>query len=306
MSDLSSAAYPRADVLRIVGISERQLRAWEKQELAAVSDQYSFPEILALKSLKKLRAKSIPASKIRLAMDALRRHFNQTGPDHPLTRFRVTAEGRKITVQTASGRMDAVSGQLLLDFDAKEIENLTTIPKLAAERAAREEAEKRDNDRRFAEHWFQKGLELEETGAPPEDAEAAYHQAIALNPEAAGALVNLGTIAFRRRRMREAEQYYSRAVEADALYPLGHFNLGNLLEELGRFEGAEKHYLEAARLNPKYADAYFNLALLAERNGQLLQAAGHWQTYLKLDPTSTWSATARKQLAEIKRVLRSK
>jgi len=52
-----------------------------------------------------------------------------------------------------------------------------------------------------------------------EEAVAAYRQAIESNPNASGALVNLGTIAFRMRRMKEALEYYARAMQATQ-YPL--------------------------------------------------------------------------------------
>ena len=44
------------------------------------------------------------------------------------------------------------------------------------------------------------------------------------------------------RRYREAEKYYTRAIEADAAYPLAHFNLGNLHDEEGRLDKAEECY----------------------------------------------------------------
>jgi tetratricopeptide (TPR) repeat protein len=159
---------------------------------------------------------------------------------------------------------------------------------------------------RMAEHWFQRGLALEETGAPVDEAVDAYKKAIESNPNASGALVNLGTIAFRRRNMKEAADYYTRATQADPQYPLARFNLGNLFDEQGNFEAARTHYLEAIRLNPRYADAYFNLALLCERNNDLLQAIGYWQNYLKLDSTSNWASTARRQLSRLKSTVRSK
>ena len=74
----------------------------------------------------------------------------------------------------------------------------------------------------------------------------------------------------------------------------------------GDFESAARHYKLAIRLNPRYADAYFNLALLCERNNNLLQAVGYWQQYLKLDSTSAWAGTARKQIERLKKTLRSK
>ena len=160
---------------------------------------------------------------------------------------------------------------------------------------------------RVAEYWFQRGLALEETGAPVEEAIAALPQSDhESNPNASGALVNLGTTAFRMRKMKDAADYYARAAEADPQYPLAHFNLGNLCDEQVNFEAARKHYLDAIRLSPRYADAYFNLALLCERNNEVLQAIGYWQTYLKLDSTSSWASAARKQLDRLKRTVRSK
>jgi tetratricopeptide (TPR) repeat protein len=108
------------------------------------------------------------------------------------------------------------------------------------------------------------------------------------------------------RKLKDAEFYYTRAVEADPGYPLAHFNLGNLRDEQGNAAEARKHYLNAIRLNPRYADAYFNLALVCERNNEILQAIGYWQTYLKLDSTSSWARAARKQLDRLKKTVRSK
>ena len=63
--------------------------------------------------------------------------------------------------------------------------------------------------------------ELEEIGAPLEDVMGAYRKAIELNPGAAGAMVNLGTIYYRERRFAEAERYYRAAVVADPPRPNG-------------------------------------------------------------------------------------
>jgi tetratricopeptide (TPR) repeat protein len=290
----------REDVRRIAAVTERQLRSWEKQGLVESHEHFGFSDLLALKTLKTLREQRISPRHIQRAITSLKSGLD--GVEHPLAQLRITAEGRKITVRVAGSMMEPVSGQLLLDFDAaREIEKLKAfpVPKSAAEAES-------DAKERLAEEWFQRGLVLEETGAPVAEAEAAYRKAIEANPNASGALVNLGTIAFRMRRMNEAAQYYTRATIADPQYPLAHFNLANLYDEQGNFEFARRHYLEAIRLSPRYADAYFNLALVCERNGEVLQAIGYWQTYLKLDSTSSWASAARKQLERLKRTVRSK
>jgi len=303
--------YARDEVLRILEISSRQLRSWEAQGLVSSGDEFTFSDLLALKAVKKLREQNVSARRIQLSVASLKELLADV--DQPLAQLRITAEGRRVTVNTGSGRMDAMSGQLLLDFDSREIEKLRSFPTAADAAKAKEEAAQKANQagqeaarEQLSEHWFQKGLNLEETGAPVEAAILAYRKAIEANPNATGALVNLGTIAFRMRKMKEAATFYARAIEADPTYPLAHFNLGNLFDEQGDFENAAGHYRDAIRLNPRYADAYFNLALLCERNNDLLQAVGYWHCYLKLDSTSSWAGTARKQIDRLKKTLRSK
>jgi DNA-binding transcriptional MerR regulator len=295
----SAGVYRREDVRRIADVTERQLRSWEKQGLIEPREDFGFSDLLALKTLKKLRELHITPKQIQRVIASLKARLDDI--DRPLEQLRITAEGRKLTVHVGGDRMEPISGQLLFDFDSKEIEKLRSFPARAASTAADSDA-----NERLAEHWFQRGLALEETGAPVEDAVAAYRKAIESNPHASGALVNLGTISFRMRKLKEAADYYARAIAADPQYPLAHFNLGNLNDEQGNFEAARKYYLEAIRLSPRYADAYFNLALLCERNNDVLQAIGYWQTYLKLDSTSSWASAARKQLDRLKRTVRSK
>ncbi|HEY3827227.1 MAG TPA: tetratricopeptide repeat protein [Bryobacteraceae bacterium] len=295
----SVAGWGREDVRRIADITERQLRSWEKQSLVEPRQTFGFSDLLALKTLKKLREVKIPPKQIQRAIVALKSRLDDI--DYPLAQLRITAEGRKITVHVGGRMMEPVSGQLLLDFDSKEIETLRSFPTRTEPAPVRN-----DESERVAEYWFQRGLALEETGAPVEEAVTAYRKAIEVNPQASGALVNLGTIAFRMKRMKEAAEYYTRAAQADPHYPLAHFNLGNLSDEQGDFETARTHYQEAIRLSPRYADAYFNLALLCERNNEVLQAIGYWQRYLKLDSSSSWASAARKQLERLKSTVRSK
>jgi tetratricopeptide (TPR) repeat protein len=287
----------------MVGISERQLRSWEKQGFVKPSAVFGFSDLLALKTLRKLREFDISPKRIQLAIASLRKRLKDI--EQPLAQLRITAEGKRILVHLSGNKMEPISGQLLFDFDEREIEKLRSFPSVspaATKDAAAKVAEKEQE----AEVWFQRGLTLEETGAPVNEAIGAYRKAIELNPTAAGALVNLGTIHFRMKKLKEAEAFYTRALEADAEYPLAHFNLGNLHDEQGHTEQARQYYLSAIKLNPRYADAYFNLALLCERNDEILRAIGYWQNYLKLDSASSWARAARKQLDRLKNSVRHK
>lgn len=283
--------YSRAHVRRVMGLSERQLRSWERQGFIASSTQFSFSDLIALKTLQKLRESRIPCSQIGRALLALKKKLAHV--ERPLSELKIVCDGKKITVQIAGNKMEAVSGQLLFDFDAAELTALKSFPAQSVPRRATVEKE--------AEAWFEKGLALEETGAPPEQAIEAYERSVELNPYAAGALVNLGTICYRKRKFAEAETYYRKAIEVDAQYPLAHFNLGNLYDEQGNSARAQEYYAEALRLNPNYADAHFNLALVAERKGEAMRAVHHWKAYLKLDNSSSWAAIARRQLEKLRK-----
>lgn len=283
--------YSREAVRRVLGVTEKRLKSWENAGLIPQSDSFSFKDLIALRALYQLVENKIAPKQIRKAIDSLKAKL--TGIEKPLSELRIFSNGKTIEVQVSGQKMEAISGQLLFDFEARELGAVQTL-----ERKAESKGVSADE----AELWFQRGLALEETGAPPDQALEAYSKAIELNPNAAGALVNLGTIAFRGHRLSDAAAYYVRAIEADPRYPLAHFNLGNVFDEMGQLEHARVQYELALHLNPGYADAHFNLALVAERKSDHLRALKHWKAYLKLDHSSAWADQARKQVEQLRRL----
>jgi hypothetical protein len=288
--------YSRDALLRMAKVSSRQLSAWEKKNLVERRDRYDLDDLRTIRALDRLRGHGISTAAVARILSSIHARL---GPiEKPLANLRITKDGRRITVHIPGGAMDAASGQMLLDFDQRGVEEFRAPPRREPSITPGKEQE--------AEHWFQRGLALEETGAPITEAMEAYQRAVEANPNAAGALVNLGTIAFRSRKLREAEMFYTRAVKADPNYALAQFNLANLYDEQGLLDEARRHYLEALALNSRYADALFNLALLCERNNELLKAIHYWQMYLKMDASSSWAQAARKQLEKLKAAVRSK
>jgi tetratricopeptide (TPR) repeat protein len=288
-------AYSREEVRRRLGVSKRQLQSWEKQNLLSSGGSFSFSDILALRTLVGLRKSNVSAVQIRKAILAMRKHLSEV--ENPLSELKIYSHGRKIEVQFAGQKMEPISGQLLLNFDAAEISKLLSFP---GQSEASSDAARALKARRDAENWFEKGLDLEQTGAPIEEVIAAYLKAAEIDPTSAGALVNLGTVYFNAKDWKEAERYYRQAVEVDPEYALAHFNLGNLYDERGDRPAALDHYIAAIRIHPRYADAHYNIALLYQSMGQPLKAVRHWKSYLTMDPGSAWAAIARRELARIK------
>ena len=274
----------------MLGISERQLRGWERQRLIPTAESFSFSDLIAVRTLRKLRDNRISSKQIGHAVQSLREKFSEV--EHPLSELKISPDGRTVAVQIAGQKMEAVSGQMLLNFDSEAATAVRTWPdkKLSDERLREKQAELH----------FQRGLACEETGAPIEQAIEAYRAAIDLNPCATGALVNLGTIYYRMRGFGEAESYYKRAIAVDSGYALAHFNLGNLYDETGQLRNAHEYYELALRIHSNYADAHFNMALLCEKTGDAMKAVRHWKAYLRLDSSSSWAEIARRQLDKLK------
>jgi len=283
--------YSREETRRLLRISERQLASWERQKLVAPAASYGFRELLALRTLVKLRHSRVAPTQIRRALAVLRDKLRHI--EDPLTDLKLYVDGKKIRVEVGGNAMEAVSGQLLLNFGERELSRLLEFP--AKDRGGDE----RDR-RQTAERWFQRGLDLEQSGAPSGEIIDAYRKAIDLDPKSAGALVNLGTIYFNAREWKEAERHYLEALGVDPEYALAHFDLANLYDERGDRERALGHYEAALRVSPNYADAHYNVALLYQGANQPMKAVRHWRAYLKLDPHSHWANIARRELAKVR------
>lgn len=290
---LKRESWTRVQALRQCELTSRQVQAWEKQGLLSPRETYSFEDLLELRVLARLKELGVSSHKLNAVFSSVRGKLANIS--NPLTQLKVYVEGKRIRVQTEGKKMEALSGQLLLDFDQAELKRLLTFP---AEKKA--DAAVARKSKAEAEEWFQRGLELEQSGADKREAIAAYEKALECNPGMAGAAVNIGTIYFNARRWRESEKYYGQAIATDESYPLAHFNLANLHEELGRTSLAIQHYKKALELQPGYADAHYNLALLFQTRGRAMEAMRHWKQYLQLDTTSQWAMIAKREMAKLK------
>ena len=179
-----SARFSRTQVRRILNVTERVLRNWERLQLVPEKDEYHFSDLLLLKTIVRLRAERIPTQRIKRSLLALRERLKDS-PDL-FSEVRVFSQGHRVRVQVGKQHMEPISGQLLFDFHENEISKLLQLPEAPrnAERAA--ELLRR---RMEADVWFERGLELEQRGAPIEQIIEAYRKASELDPNAAGALV---------------------------------------------------------------------------------------------------------------------
>jgi tetratricopeptide (TPR) repeat protein len=271
--------YARADVLRILRITARQLAGWEKAGLIAASEGYSFFELLQLKKLRDLSVRRVRPAKIRESLQAMQRAVS--GMENPLLETGTFMAGNRVAFRHQGTAMEPIAGQFVMDFAPKAVLPAKVKPISSTESAA---------------EWFAKGIALEEDANSYTQAIEAYEKTLALDPSHAAAHINLGTLFYNRQDYAKAEEHYRKAVAVDSRYALGYFDLGNVLDETGRLREAIVAYNQAVRLAPTYADAHYNLALAYEKLREPRKALVHWRAYVRLDTTGPWSIHAQNQI----------
>jgi len=186
--------------------------------------------------------------------------------------------------------MDPLTQQLAFDFDTSPEQQLQVV-RAGGEAPAQQSARVQD--------MFLRAVQREENPSTVPEAVELYQAILAMRPNHAPALINLGTIYYNQREYEHAEQHYRQATVADPEYALAFFDLGNVLDEMQRLVEATESYQKAVALVPQYADAHYNLALAYERQGQRRRALRHWLAYVRLDPVGPWANHAKDQARKI-------
>jgi tetratricopeptide (TPR) repeat protein len=279
--------YCREDVLRILRLPIRQLTAWERAGLVAISDEYSFDELVQLRKLRDLAATRISVKSIRRSVDAMQK---VSGMVNPLLESVAVLHGSRLAFRQWGALVDPMTRQMAFDFELSPCSGMAVVRKNGQEpmQAASDLHE-----------MFLRAVRLEEIPGRLEEAKDAYQIILELQPNHAAAAINLGTIFYNEREFAQAESWYRRAAEADPEYALAFFDLGNVLDEQQRMNEAIDAYQRALVLVPQYADAHYNLALAYERIQQPRKALRHWMTYTRLDPAGPWASHARSQAKKI-------
>lgn len=132
-----------------------------------------------------------------------------------------------------------------------------------------------DLRRRLGETWQALG--------DPKEAEAAYREALRLEPHA-GALNNLGIVLMAQRRFEEAAASYEEALRLRPDYAEAHSNLGISLMEQGKLDEAVAAYRQALLLKPDHAAVANNLGMALARQGKVEQAEAAYRQSVRIRP----------------------
>jgi tetratricopeptide (TPR) repeat protein len=279
--------YRRADLLRILRITARQLAGWEKAGLVAVGESYSFFDLLQVKKVRDLCAHKVRPAVIRQSLDAMQKQA--AGMENPLLEASVFTAGRRVAFRHEGRVLEPLAGQFMFDFASRDnVVATRSGPTTDPDSIPAEVAD-----------LFAEGIALEEDPSTQTQAITVYRKVLELDPEHAAANINLGTLLYNRQDYALAEKHYRAAIAIDPRYALAYFDLGNVLDETGRVTEAIQAYNTALQLAPTYGDAHYNVALAYEKIREPRKALQHWRAYVKLDTSGPWAVHARNQIHRI-------
>ncbi|MBF0296838.1 MAG: glycosyltransferase family protein [Magnetococcales bacterium] len=98
---------------------------------------------------------------------------------------------------------------------------------------------------------------------------------------------NLGVVLQGQNRLVEAEAAYREALRLNPEHPETHYNHGYLLDDLQRPVEAEAAWREAIRLRPEYPEAWSNLGYLLRGQNRDAEAEAAWREAIRLRPGFT-------------------
>src|SRR5260370_15163864 len=182
--------YTAQDAAKLLGLSIAQVRAFARDGFLTPGRgrrgelQFSFQDLVILRTAKGLVAARIATRRIRGALKRLRAQLPR---GRSLAELHIAAEGDRIVVSDGETTWSPESGQMQLDFAVAELATKAAPMPRPPAKAARDA-----EDELSAEDWYELGLELEV--ATPAEARDAYRRPLELDPHHAEAHGNLGRL----------------------------------------------------------------------------------------------------------------
>lgn len=270
----SDSGFSTRQVADALGLPTAKILRWVRRGLIQPERDpggayvFTFQDLVTLRTARELADADVPARKVRSALDALR---SQLPVGRPLSAVTLSSLGSRVLVRDDDAVWEPDSGQLLIDLPDAPTAPRGPVPETTALQPDAVEEEPTADD------WYDAALDHEATDV--DAAVEAYGRAIALDPNHADALLNLGRLHHEAGRLGRAEGCYVRAIEADAHNARALFNLGVVREDSGAEGEAIRAYERALEADPTLAVAHFNLSRLHEQAGRRDDALRHLMAY---------------------------
>src|SRR5260370_4256290 len=185
------------EVQRSLGVTGRQVDCWDRLRLVSPRKElgnrsYDFGDLIGLRTVKQLVDEGVPANRLRRALAALREKLAQVHA--PLAELRVLSDGKDIVVERDGARLEPLSGQFVLNFETRELDERVRV--MAG---------------RNADDLLATALEYYAQGNTRAQAIEAYDHAFSIDPQKVDALLNCGTLCYEEGNLKKAAEYFMRA-----------------------------------------------------------------------------------------------
>src|SRR5271157_2133843 len=104
----------RADVLRVLHITARQLACWQRAGLVPVRDIFAWNDFLQVKKVRDLLAQRVRPAVIRESLQAMQRQV--AGMENPLLEASTYNVGSRVVFRLGGRSLEPIAGQFLMDF----------------------------------------------------------------------------------------------------------------------------------------------------------------------------------------------
>src|SRR5499427_6825180 len=190
--------FSRGEVQRILDVTEKQLDYWERLRIVSPKRGrgerfYDFRDLIGLRTAKQLIAAGVPANRLRRALDALHQKLSQI--KSPLAELRIVSDGRDIIVERDGSRLEPLSGQFVLNFETRELDDQVHIMPA-----------------RSADEWLAVARAYEADRQAWPDALYAYEQVLRIDARRVEAVINSGTLRYEQGDLLAAAECFVKAV----------------------------------------------------------------------------------------------
>jgi tetratricopeptide (TPR) repeat protein len=254
----------RAEIERLSGLTSNLVCCLVLFDvLEPVDDCFAYRDLVAAREAARLLKGGAALSAVLEASIALRRRGSH------LAEARLTEGPAGELVRQIAGQLAEFSGQLTMRLErrARSLDDLLI------------EAEQAEQSGDLAA------------------AESLYTTAMRADTADPVLPFNLGNVFQAQGRAPEAKIAWQIAVARDPAFAEAWYNLAIAAEDEQQSDLALAQYRRAVQAQPDYADAHFNLALLLTRLDRCTEALTVWEQFLKLEPSSRQTETAKKAVA---------
>jgi tetratricopeptide (TPR) repeat protein len=131
----------------------------------------------------------VTANRLQKAVSALNEKLEQV--QTPLSQLRILSDGKDVLVQQGAARLEPVSGQFVLNFETRELDERVRV--IGQERSA--------------DDWLATALAYEAHKQSRSQAIEAYDNCVQVDPKNVGALLNCGTLHYEDGNFEKAADY---------------------------------------------------------------------------------------------------